>query len=133
MQALERYYKAKYERFKALLKWRDQLPEILEAARSVLPDAEVYVFGSALRNELTANSDVDILVVSDKATGSQRHKLAVAIEEKLRNPFIFEIHLTTKEKLTWYKKHAKELVPAEQLIQETIKGDVGAKRSHAQF
>jgi len=76
VQALERYYKAKYERFKSLLKWRDQLPELLEAARSVLPDAEVYVFGSALRNELTANSDVDILIVSDEATGSQRHKLA---------------------------------------------------------
>jgi len=120
MQALERYYKAKYERFKSLLKWRDQLPELLEAVRSVLPSAEVYVFGSALRNELTANSDVDILVVSDKALGSQRHKLAVAIEEKLRTPLIFEIHLTMKEKLAWYKKHAKELIPAERLVQELI-------------
>ncbi len=120
MQALERYYKAKYERFKSLLRWRDQLPELLEAVRSVLPDAEVYVFGSALRNELTANSDVDILVVSDRALGSQRHKLVVAIEEKLRTPLIFEIHLTMKEKLAWYKKHAKELIPAERLIQEFI-------------
>ncbi|MEM3680034.1 MAG: nucleotidyltransferase domain-containing protein [Metallosphaera sp.] len=120
MQALERYYKAKFERFKSLLKWRDQLPELLEAVRSVLSNAEVYVFGSALRNELTANSDVDILVVSDRALGSQRHKLVVAIEEKLRTPLIFEIHLTTKEKLVWYKKHAKELIPAEQLIQEFI-------------
>ena len=120
MRALERYYKAKYERFKSLLKWRDQLPELLEAVKSVLPDAEVYVFGSALRNELTANSDVDILVVSDRALGSQRHKLAVAIEEKLRTPLIFEIHLTTKEKLAWYKRHAKELIPAERLIQELI-------------
>jgi len=120
VQALERYYKAKYERFKSLLRWRDQLPELLEAVRSVLPDAEVYVFGSALRNELTANSDVDILVVSDRALGSQRHKLAVAIEEKLRNPFIFEIHLTTKEKLAWYKRQAKGLIPAEQLVQEFI-------------
>jgi len=120
VQALERYYKAKYERFKSLLRWRDQLPELLEAVKSVLPDAEVYVFGSALRNELTANSDVDILVVSDRALGSQRHKLAVAIEEKLRTPLIFEIHLTTKEKLAWYKRHAKELIPAERLIQELI-------------
>jgi len=120
VQALERYYKAKYERFKSLLRWRDQLPELLEAVRNVLPDAKVYVFGSALRNELTANSDVDILVVSDRALGSQRHKLAVAIEEKLRNPFIFEIHLTTKEKLAWYKRQAKGLIPAEQLVQEFI-------------
>jgi len=124
MQALERYYRARYERFKSLLRWRDQLPELLEAVRSVLPDAEVYVFGSALRNRLTANSDVDVLVVSDRALGSQRHKLVVAIEERLRTPLIFEIHLTTKEKLAWYKKHAKELVPVEKLVQEIIKGGV---------
>ncbi|MEM3941920.1 MAG: nucleotidyltransferase domain-containing protein [Desulfurococcaceae archaeon] len=68
MQALERYYKARYEGFKSLLKWRNQLPELLEAARSVLSDAEVYIFGSALKNELTANSDVDMLMVSDKTT-----------------------------------------------------------------
>jgi predicted nucleotidyltransferase len=113
MQALERYYKARYEKFKKLLRWRDHLPELLEATKKVLPDAEVYVFGSALRNELTANSDVDILIVSDMASYSQRHKIAVAIEERLRTPFIFEIHLVTKEKLAWYKKHAKELIPAE--------------------
>jgi len=122
VQALERYYKARYERFKSLLRWRDQLPELLEAVRSVLPDAEVYVFGSALRSRLTANSDVDVLVVSDRALGSQRHKLVVAIEERLRNPFIFEIHLTTKEKLAWYKRQAKELIPVEQFIQEFIRG-----------
>ncbi|MEM0049338.1 MAG: nucleotidyltransferase domain-containing protein [Candidatus Bathyarchaeia archaeon] len=122
MQALERYYRARYERFKSLLRWRDQLPELLEAVRSVLPDAEVYIFGSALRNRLTANSDVDVLVVSDRALGSQRHKLVIAIEERLSTPFIFEIHLTTKEKLAWYKRQAKELIPVEQFIQEFIRG-----------
>ncbi|MEM4004230.1 MAG: hypothetical protein QXM43_01195 [Desulfurococcaceae archaeon] len=55
------------------------------------------------------------------------------MEEKLRNLFIFEIHLTTKEKITWYKKHAKELVPAEQLIQELFEGDVRTRQSHTQF
>lgn len=100
MQTLEKYYKARYERFKSLLGWRDQLSELLEAIRSALPGAEAYVFGSALRNELTVNSDVDILVVPDRALGSQRHKLVVAIEEELRNPFVFEIHLTTKEKIS---------------------------------
>ncbi|MEM2189546.1 MAG: nucleotidyltransferase domain-containing protein [Nitrososphaerota archaeon] len=45
------------------------MPELLKAVRSVLPNAEVYVFGSALRNRLTANSDVDILVISDRASG----------------------------------------------------------------
>ena len=109
------------------------MPELLEAVRSVLPDAEVYVFGSALRNGLTANSDVDVLVVSDRALGSRLHKLAVAIEEKLRTPLIFEIHLTTKEKLAWYKKHAKELIPAEEIVQEVAKGDAETRHSHTQL
>ncbi|MGQ9719221.1 MAG: nucleotidyltransferase domain-containing protein [Nitrososphaerales archaeon] len=113
MQALERYYRARYEKFKSLLGWRDQLPELLEETKKVLPDAEVYIFGSTLRNELVANSDVDVLIVSDRASGWQRHKLAVAIEERLKNPFIFEIHLITKEKLAWYKKHAEDLIPAQ--------------------
>ncbi|MGQ9469032.1 MAG: nucleotidyltransferase domain-containing protein [Nitrososphaerales archaeon] len=107
MSALERYYRARYEKFKSLLKWRDQLPELLEATKKILPDAEVYVFGSALRNELVANSDVDVLVVSDKASSWQRHKLAVAIEERLKDPFIFEIHLITKEKASLVQKACK--------------------------
>lgn len=116
MQALERYYRARYEKFKNLLRWRDHLPELLEETKKVLPDAEVYIFGSALRNELVANSDIDVLIVSDRASGWQRHKLAVAIEERLKTPFIFEIHLITKEKLAWYKKHAKDLIPAQQVL-----------------
>ncbi|MEM2617851.1 MAG: nucleotidyltransferase domain-containing protein [Thermofilaceae archaeon] len=75
----------------------------------------MYIFGSALRGELIANSDVDVLVVSDKATGPQRHRLAAAIEEELKTPLIFEIHLATREKLDWYRRHAKELAPAQQL------------------
>jgi len=113
MSALERYYRARYERFRKLLRWRDQLPELLEAVEAASPNAEVYVFGSALRGELTANSDVDILVVSDEATGWRRHKLATAIEEKLKPPLVFEIHPVTRRELAWYRRHAKDLTPAE--------------------
>jgi predicted nucleotidyltransferase len=49
MSVIEKYYRARYEKFKKLLRWRDYLPELLEATKKVLPDAEVYVFGSALR------------------------------------------------------------------------------------
>ncbi|MEM3552715.1 MAG: nucleotidyltransferase domain-containing protein, partial [Candidatus Bathyarchaeia archaeon] len=102
MSRIEKYYKARYEKFKILLKWRSLLPKLLNAVKKVIPDAEVYIFGSALKNKLTANSDIDVLIVSDKASGFQRHKLAVAIEENLSNPFIFELHLIPKEKLSWY-------------------------------
>lgn len=116
MSALERYYRARYGRFKALLDWRRHLPNLVKAVREVLPDAELYVFGSALRDELTANSDVDVLIVSKRAFGRNRHKIVTAIEEKLENPEIFEIHLVTRDKVSWYRRHAKRLVSAEEII-----------------
>jgi predicted nucleotidyltransferase len=89
------------------------LPSLLKAVKETLPDAEVYVFGSALRNELTANSDVDALIVSDSVAGRQHHRVAAVIEERLETPFIFEMHFATRDKMEWYGRHAKNLVPAE--------------------
>lgn len=111
MSALERYYRARYERFRMLLKWREQIPRLLKAVAEVLPDAEVYLFGSALRNSLTADSDVDVLIVSDRVQGKRHNSIAAEITEEVGEPFIFEIHLVNKDKLAWYRTHAKELVP----------------------
>jgi len=116
MSALEKYYRARYNRFKTVLRWREHMTRLLKAVESVLPGSEVYVFGSALRDELTADSDIDILVVSREIRGRRRERLAEAIAEKLEDPSIFEIHLVTKEKLAWYQTHAKNLVPAERIL-----------------
>lgn len=116
MSALERYYGARYKRFKAVLRWRSHLAGLVEAVTGVLPGAEVYVFGSALRDELTANSDVDVLVVSERVDGKRREMLAEAVEEELENPSIFEVHLVTRDELAWYRLHAKNLVPAERIV-----------------
>jgi len=115
--ALERYYQARHERFKDLLRWRQQLPGLLKAVRKVLPDGDVYVFGSALRDELTANSDVDVLIVSENIKERHRQGVAVAIEEELENPWIFEMHLVNRDGMAWYKRHAGNLVPAEEITQ----------------
>jgi len=56
-----------------------------------------------------------ILLGGIKTLSSSRPK-------KLRTPFVFEIYLTTKEKIAWYKRQAKELIPVEQFIQEFIRG-----------
>lgn len=116
MSALKRYYRARYTRFRALLRWRQHLPGLIKAAKEVLPDAELYVFGSAVRGELTANSDVDVLIVSDGVIGWQRHKIGAAIEERLEKALIFEIHLVTQQEMGWYKRHAEQLVPAERIV-----------------
>ncbi|MEM1646699.1 MAG: nucleotidyltransferase domain-containing protein [Ignisphaera sp.] len=80
-------------RLKMLLEWREHLPTLAEAAKEAFGEAEVYIFGSAVEGKLTADSDVDVLAVSDKAAGPQRHQLAAAIEEKLKPP--------SSSKYTW--------------------------------
>ena len=121
MSALERYYKSRHGRYKQLLSWRDHITDLSDAAKKVLPDADVYLFGSAIEGELTANSDVDVLIISDRASGLQRHRLVTMIENGLKVPSIFEIHLTTRDKLEWYRKHAENLISIERVVKEQNK------------
>jgi len=44
----------------------EYLAAIREAVRELDPDAEVYLFGSVARGEARPDSDVDVLVVSDR-------------------------------------------------------------------
>ncbi len=99
-----------------MLRWKEHLPRLLSAVKAAIPDGEVYIFGSLVRDELTAGSDIDVLIVSDKISTSNRHELALAIEDELKRPPIFELHLTDREKLDWYRRHAKEMVRAESLL-----------------
>lgn len=115
MSALEKYYQARYNRFRALINWSQYIPGLIKAVNETLPDAEVYIFGSALKGELTANSDIDVLIVSESVAGRQRHKIAVAIEERLENPVIFEMHFVTRDKVEWYRRHVENLVSAEKI------------------
>ncbi len=115
---LVRYYSARYRRFRLLLEWRKFVSILHEAVKAFAPDAQVFTFGSALRGELTANSDVDVLIVTKKAKGRERHRLAAAIEAKLDEKLassIFELHVVQPQRLPWYKRHAKELTPLQKL------------------
>jgi predicted nucleotidyltransferase len=44
----------------------NSLAAIAEVARSVLPDAEVLLFGSRARGQANPQSDYDILIITDK-------------------------------------------------------------------
>lgn len=70
-----------------------------------LGNAEIYLFGSVLRDDFGPNSDIDILVISDNTPPEsfERSKLIVALKRiiGLVNPF--EIHLITPEEYEqWY-------------------------------
>ncbi|MEM4187136.1 MAG: hypothetical protein QW801_07675 [Candidatus Caldarchaeum sp.] len=88
-------------RARLLKSWRETAPAIAKAARELLPDAEVYVFGSA----------VDILIVSEQlpARNIERAWIKVEIEEKAGLPpyHPFELHLTTLDEAEPYFRRAR--------------------------
>ncbi len=116
MPSLARYYRSKHERYLSMLKWREHLPELTSAIGEVLPDAKAYVFGSAPRGELTANSDVDVLIVTSPMNARERSRVALAIEDRVREPSMFELHLADSDGFRWYRRHAKELLAIEEAV-----------------
>jgi len=87
----------------ALRDWRVLARRVAEAARSILGEVQVVVFGSVVKGGFTASSDIDVLIVSDGmpvgAVG--RAELKKSIEELAGLPAIHpvEIHLATRREV----------------------------------
>jgi len=76
----------------------EYLAAIKEAVRELDPDAEVYLFGSVARGETRPDSDVDVLVVSDRY-GDEVGRVAevlLRIEERLGFVGVFEVHVVSR-------------------------------------
>lgn len=117
MNATSKFHRERHRRYLSLLGWRSQLQSLADAVSASAPGAKAYIFGSALKGELVANSDIDVLVVVRGTLGSNtdRARLALRIEDGLADPSIFEIHLTDGSGFAWYRRHAKGLTPLEEL------------------
>lgn len=93
-------------RAKIVREWRQWVIKIADAIKIVLPDAEVYVFGSVIKGDSTGGSDIDLLVISKDLPkrALDRAKLKVKIEDAANLPFYhpFEIHLSTPEEAELY-------------------------------
>lgn len=101
-------YEIGKERYKLVKKYKQFLEPIKKACFDFLPNAQIYLFGSALRGELVAASDIDILIVTEKEFKNQmeRAKIIIGIEDKVGLPFVhpFEFHLMST---TEYSKFVK--------------------------
>ena len=63
-ERLARVLRARVRMFMEKLRWREYMSYFAQAARRLLgPEVRVLVFGSAARGELTADSDIDVLLV----------------------------------------------------------------------
>ncbi len=83
------------------------LKKIESSIKTKLSDAQIYLFGSILKGDLVAGSDIDVLIVADVPKKHlKRAELIAKIEEKAGLPLShpFEFHLLTQEELnTWIR------------------------------
>ncbi len=90
--------------------WRRWTEKIAEAVEEVIPEAEVYVFGSVVRGEAVGGSDVDILIMVDKLPRGflGRAGIKESIVERAGLPYYhpFQIHLATREEAKSYLEKA---------------------------
>lgn len=94
-----------------LHQWRKYAQKIAEASSNILgEDVDVHVFGSVVKGEATAASDIDILIVTNRTINSltERNRLGMMIEEIAGLPQVhpFEIHIVTKDEAEPYFRHA---------------------------
>ncbi|MEO2083846.1 MAG: nucleotidyltransferase domain-containing protein [Desulfurobacteriaceae bacterium] len=85
------------------------LLEVKERAKTILPDASVYLFGSVYRGDYSpVLSDVDVAVVSENVPEDpeKRAKLKLNILGKLHTSPI-ELHLPTPKEWEFYKMFVK--------------------------
>ncbi len=73
---------------------------IKRSVLDVIPDAKIYVVGGAAEDRLTALSDIDVFVVSEKIPGTvrERARLVASIMERAESmglpwDYPLEIHL----------------------------------------
>ena len=83
----------------------------------IFPDAKVYLFGSVIRGDYKIYSDVDVMIVSDRAPEniSEQSKIKVHLLREIGDLFApFEFHITTTEVFeNWYKKFIKDEIKME--------------------
>jgi predicted nucleotidyltransferase len=102
--------------------WRTRVPGIAQAFHDLLPDAEVYLIGSAVRGNMVGGSDVDLLVISDRVPKGalDRSKLKVEVEDMAGLPDYhpFQFHLVTRgEARPFLSKARNDILPVPRRVE----------------
>lgn len=117
------YLKILMKRADIVRNWKNAVKKVAKAISDVLPDAEMYVFGSAVKRRITASSDIDLLIFSEKIPEKNiaKMKIILEIENKAKLPEYhpFEFHLVNKRKKNQYLTKYKEIIPINVLLKES--------------
>jgi len=99
--------KEKY--FKNCLYWGKKIKEI--AKKLLGKDVRVLIFGSLVKGKWGPNSDIDVLIISNKLSKNWiKNRLIRTKIKKEIGPFSpFQIHLATPEEYkNWYRRFIKK-------------------------
>ncbi len=108
------YVRKRVKRAEMVKRWREYVRRIADSAREVLGDVEVYVFGSAVEGKLTASSDVDLLIVCERAPEDfeeyedLKEKVLKGAGVSTRAPF--QLHIVDKEGAKFYLENLRVTV-----------------------
>jgi len=105
---MEKYIDVLIERAKIIKEWNAYMPRIRKAIKTLMPDAQVYIFGSIVKGSAVSGSDIDVLIVSKNMPKSniKRAEIKIKIEELSKLPWYhpFELHLADEKEMKWYLK-----------------------------
>lgn len=73
---------------------RDWLPEVVEDIVANVDPVKIILFGSAVRDEMGPNSDLDLLVILDELKPGDRPRLMGEIRFAIRAPMAIDVFVT---------------------------------------
>ena len=101
----EQYARSGRKALSDLRDYRRIAAAVKELASAVDPDSKVYVFGSAVRGDFTASSDIDILIISERKELEDEMKLS--IRRKVDAPV--EVHFSSHQQFEgWYRRFIRD-------------------------
>jgi predicted nucleotidyltransferase len=105
----KKIWEEEIEYFKNYLYWGKKIKEM--ARRLLGKDVKVLIFGSVVKGKWGPNSDIDVLIISNKLSKNWiKNRLIRTKIKKEIGPFSpFQIHLATPEEYkNWYRKFIKK-------------------------
>lgn len=106
MTELEKILEIGKKRSKILLNYKMYLDKIVPIIEANLKDANIYLFGSVLEDNIVASSDIDIIIEGEVPKNHMRRAEIIAnVEEQTHLPLYhpFQFHILTKEELIKWK------------------------------
>jgi hypothetical protein len=97
-----------YRYFKSLESHREIAEKVKQIVLSKWPNAELYIFGSTVKGNYSASSDIDILIVLDNRPDREEEYMVKAeVYAQIDAPI--ELHVASRSEFErWYKKFIGE-------------------------